>query len=548
MKQIQHSLTKNAAKLLALPVTLALASCSGWINEPQPGVTELEDFFTSGEAAVQVVNAAYVPLAWEFGETYCNEWFIGDIVSDDALKGGQNANDMADAYDMENWKTIPNNGLLLDFYRAQYQGVGRANLAIEQITPMELDSTLTQRTKTRLLAEAHFLRAYYYFRLVRVFGGVPKVDFVVDSDSKWQQERASARDIYDFILSDLVTAQAGLWRKSEYPATELGRATKGAAQAMLMKVNLYMAGAGNLAGTAANATEYYRAAKAWGDSVITSQEYSLCPDYADNFTLEGENGQESVFEIQYAYEATSSYAPDGGSNFGYTNGTFSVIQTRSRSSKLGGGWGFNKPTQNLYDEYEPGDTRRDVTILNPPDSMITNPAEEIYLGSRYLNRKYAMYNDDLTFYEVDHVTRYPINNKQIRYADVLLMYAEACLGLGDEGTATTYLNQVRQRPSVNLPAYPGYAITINGKTVDAPTLEQAIRHERRMELAMEGHRWFDLCRWGVAKETMDAYKATETAEAQSQMAEFIKGKHELFPIPMEEIDLNPVMDQNPGYN
>ena len=549
MRKMQYSLKKQVAKLLSLPMLLALASCNGWINEPQPGVTELEDFFTSGEAAKQVVNAVYVPLAWEYNSTYCNEWFIGDIVSDDALKGGQNTTDMADAYDMENWKTIPNNGLLLDFYRAQYQGVGRANLAIAQITPMELDSTLTQRTKTRLLAEAHFLRAYYYFRLVRVFGGVPKVDFVVDSDSKWQQERASARDIYDFILSDLATAQAGLWKKSEYPATELGRATKGAAQAMLMKVNLYMAGAGNLAGTAANATEYYRAAKAWGDSIISSQEYSLCPDYADNFTLAGENGPESVFEIQYIEFQNSDY----GEGFGFTNGTFTIVQTRSRSSKAGG-WGFNKPTQNLYDEYEPGDTRRDVTILNPPDSMIENPSQEIYLGSPYLSRKYALYNEDLegdytlNMYKLDHDTRGPLNNKQIRYADVLLMYAEACLGLGDEGTATTYLNQVRQRPSVNLPTYPGYAITINGKTIDAPTLEQAIRHERRMELAMEGHRWFDLCRWGVAKETMDAYKATESAEAQSHMAEFIKGKHELFPIPMEEIDLNPVMDQNPGYN
>lgn len=127
------------------------------------------------------------------------------------------------------------------------------------------------------------------------------------------------------------------------------------------------------------------------------------------------------------------------------------------------------------------------------------------------------------------------------------MYAEACEALGNESEAKDKLNEVRQRQSVNLPAYPGYTLKINGQEISNPTLRQAIRHERRMELAMEGHRWFDLCRWGVAEETMNAYKATESQEAQDQMATFIAGKHELFPIPDEEIELNPLLEQNPGY-
>ena len=138
--------------------------------------------------------------------------------------------------------------------------------------------------------------------------------------------------------------------------------------------------------------------------------------------MAGENGQESVFEIQYTEDPTSDY----GEGAGFTRGTFTVILTRSRSSQLGGGWGFNHPTQNLYDEYEEGDSRRDVTILDPTGYM-ENESQEIYLGSRYLNRKYALINgDDPTdYYELTHATRGPINNKQIRYADVLLMYAEA---------------------------------------------------------------------------------------------------------------------------
>lgn len=511
-------------------ILVLFSSCNDWLLEPSPGVSKLEDYFTSGASAKQGVTACYTPLMWEFNSTYYPEWFIGDVASDDALKGGQNIGDMADVYDIENWKTNTNNGLLLDFYRAQYQGVGRCNLAIRTIPEISKDSLLSQKkdgidVQTRLLGEAYFLRAYYYFRLVRVFGGVPKVDFVISTSEQWQQPRASSADIYNFIIEDLEKAQAMLWKKSQYNSEDLGRATKGAAQAMLLKVNLYM--------------KNYEDAKAWGDSIIGSNEYDLCPRYLDNFTLAGENGIESVFEIQYAAEQTSDY----GQGNGYTRGSYTQILTRSRSSKLGGGWGFNHPTSNLYNEFEEGDLRRDIAILTPTDDQIVTPTEEIYLGSKYLNRKIMWINADSTFSGLDHDSRGPLNNRQIRYADVLLMYAEACLGANDLPNAELYLNKVRRR--VQLSDFPNYKFKINGTEI-TPTLEQAIRHERRVELAMEGHRWFDLCRWGVAKEVMDAYKAKESPEAKEHMATFEKGKHELFPIPSKEIDLNP-MEQNPGY-
>lgn len=522
-----------------------LTSCDGWLTEPSPNVSKLEDYFVGGATAKQSVTACYVPLAWEYNTTFFPEWFIGDVVSDDALKGGQNIGDMADAYDMENWKTNTNNTLLLDYYRAQYQGVARCNLAISTIPGIEKDSVLAESRngidlQDRLLGEAYFLRAFYYFRLVRVFGGVPKVDFVIESADKWKQPRASADEIYDFIIEDLENAQKRLWKKSEYNTEDLGRVTKGTAQAMLLKANLYAGNFKAIAGDNGAATERYKAAKAWGDSIIESTEYNLCPVFADNFTLAGENGVESVFEIQYTAEQTSDY----GEGYGFTRGSFTQILSRSRSTKLGGGWGFSHPTQNLYDEFEPEDiTRLNATILVPTDDQIMNESEEIYLGNRYLNRKIMWMDKDGTIPVLDHATRGPLNNRQIRYSDVLLMYAEACMELGNTPTAITYLNKVRTR--VKLDGYPGYTIKINGVET-TPTLQQAIRHERRMELAMEGHRWFDLCRWGVAKETMDAYKATETPEAQAHMAVFIENKHELFPIPSKEIDLNP-MAQNPGY-
>ena len=520
---------------------LLFVGCNDYLTEIEPGTTLLSDFHNSTAAAVQNVTGCYVPLMWEYNHTYLSEWFIGDIASDDALKGGGSTSDMADAYDIENWRTTPQNTLLLDFYRAQYQGIARCNLAIKHISKMEIgiDKEFTPEMKNRLLGEVYFLRAYYYFRLVRVYAGVPITTDVIDNSDNWGIPRASVEKVYNLILDDLTKANSMLQLRSTMAAEDLGRATKGAAQAMLLKVNLYMASPYWNKQLSQDAATYYAAAKQWGDSIIASGEYSLCPNYEDNFTLAGENGQESVFEIQYMTVPWGDY----GEGFGFTAGSFTQILTRSRSTLIGGGWGFNHPTQNLYNEFEVGDIRRDVAILNPDESLMETPSVEIYLDSRYLNNKYAMYRDPI---EVGggfgkwslHATRGPLNNRQIRYSDVLLMYAEVCLGTNDAATALKQINLIRRRAGL--------------ADIEEAT-NATLRHERRVELAMEGHRWFDLVRWeGVEgnglKAHMDAYKATESVEAQSHIQEFVAGKHEIFPIPQEEIQLNPTkMEQNNGY-
>lgn len=541
-------------------VVLGLGSCSDWLKEPTPGQTNLADYYTTWQAALENVNAAYTPLAWEYQGTYYAEWFIGDIVSDDALKGGQYIqSDMADVYDMENWKTQTDNELLLQYYRAKYQGIQRCNLVLERVPGMdselfdEEEYQCVDGLQERIIGEAYFLRAFYYFQLVRVYGGVPLVLNNLLTDADWQQPRATAEAVYDQIVADLTEANKRLWLRSDsrFADTDMGRATKGAAQAMLLKVNLYR--------------HQYEEARAWGDSIILSNEYSLETDYADNWLLENENGVESVFEIQYMEDPSSDY----GEGNGFSRGTFTQILTRSRSQDpmfgSNAGWGFNKPTHNLYDEYEEGDPRRDVTIWDATGHM-TNETEEIYCGTPYCSRKYAWYTTDADgnvtgANTLAHASRGPLNYKLIRYADVLLMYAEACEAAGGAGTcgktAEQALNEVRQRARANaadpdaLPDYPNYSIKVNGQEIAAPTLQQAIRHERRVELAMEGHRWFDICRWGGfdgqgVKAHMDAYAATESQEARDEMADFVAGKHELFPIPEEERMLNP-MEQNPGY-
>lgn len=524
---------KRLSYISIIAAALSLASCHDWLTESAPGTTDVKDFLSSEEAAVQQTNGVYVPLAWEFNNVFYAEWAIGDVCSDDAIKGGESIQNAPEIYDLSNFQTTSNNSYLLDFYRAQYQGIERANIAIEMIGGMSADY-IGDRMRARLIAEAKFLRAYYYFRLVRIFGGVPLVTEPIYSSAEWKKSRATVEKIYEQIATDLKDAETDLWLKSDYPASDLGRATKGAAQAMLLKTYLY-------------AHDYDEAHK-WGAKFMEEQsaEYDLQRNFLENFAIEGENGIESVFEVQYVEEGTSDWGggiPNGAN--GSTRGNMSTKWMRPRNSHvcitdfntLAGdeGYGFNKPTEDLRLAFEQGDPRREWTIHEMTDDEIASPSQEIQYGNRNINRKYLGFysnngNYDL-YYKLDHDTRSPINRREIRFSDVLLLYAEACLKANlDLDKGAIALNRVRERVGLT-----GVALT-----------EENIRRERRCELAMEGHRWFDLCRWGIVGDTMNAYRTKYAGADGADMREFVKGKHELFPIPWEETRLSG-LTQNPGY-
>ena len=246
-------------------------------------------------------------------------------------------------------------------------------------------------------------------------------------------------------------------------------------------------------------------------------------------------------------EPTSDY----GEGFGFTRGTFTSILTRPRASVFGGsssnkGWGFNHPTRSLFNEFEAGDPRRELTV-GQLDDEISTEVEVNYLGNPYYNYKTA-YMEHGLIPGLNHDSRGPLNYRLVRASDVLLLFAEAALESGKStADAKWALEEVRARARAMatvpgaLPAFPYGSYTDN-----TDGLRAAIRHERRVELGMEGHRWFDLVRWGIAYEVMNEYARNESAEVQAEMANFIKGKNELFPIPSEELNLNP-MEQNPGY-
>jgi len=534
---------------ISLVTTVALTSCNDFLTPPPLATNALSTYFKNDSAAITVVNAAYVPLEWQLGGTYANEWFVGDVVSDDALKGGASLSDMQVVWQMENFQTTANNEYLESFYNINYQGVFRTNFAIENITKMD-SSSIHAALKNRLLGESKFLRAMYHFKLMRFFGGIIKGDRTFNQTDVLMG-RSSKADIVSFIRQDLDDAIKLLPVKNQYAATELGRATQGAAQAMLMRVILF-----DILNSTNQVKDYNRVISL-GDSIITSNQYTLSTKYSDYFKVlvsptiaesVTENGPESVFEVQYMQEATSDY---GG--LGHTRGNFDPIMTRTRAGSYG--WGFNRPTQDLYDEFETGDNRRDEAIL-PVDTADVYGGGKFYDG--YHSRKAALgfwrtSQGKQVFYmaPLAHPTRGPINTPVIRYSDVLLMVAEAACETNNLNEGIDKLNLVRQRakdsstnpsdPSI-LPLFPYGSYSANQND-----LRTAIRHERRVEFAMEGQRWFDLVRWGVADQVMNAYRLKYISQEGQEMSEFVKGKHELFPIPEIELNNDPKLTQNPGY-
>lgn len=481
--------------LLSFAVFALASACSEDFLEKEPLGDITEDaYFKTEQHAVEVVNAVYNNLRrWEV-HVFA---YIGmtDLVSDDADKGST-ATDASFLLELDNLTHNAVNIAPLTVWDGYFQGVHRANVAITRIPEIPMDEAL----KARLIAEAKFLRAYYYFNLVRWFGGVP-LNTKPLTPAEFKQPRATKEQIYAQIIQDFTDAAAVL--PETYPATDLGRATKGAANGMLARVYLTLGDFPK--------TEQYALA------VINSGKYTLYPSYERLFQFEGENSSESIFEVQTTPDAQGL----GGSQYNEVQGVRGVPNL---------GWGFNRPSDDLVREYESGDPRREATILYvgeilPDGSAIVEDNPEI-VNERYNQKAWVPRRTDGANGSGGG------NIRILRYADVLLMAAEALNENGKSAEALTYLNQVRKRArGTRTNVLPDVTIT------DKAQLRQRIWHERRVELAMEQQRWFDLVRQGRVAAVMKAVGKN-----------FVEGKHELFPIPQNEVDLSGgLVTQNPGY-
>ena len=476
--------------------TTISVSCSDSFVDRDPVYSiDSENYFNSEADYRQALIAAYDLLQ----SSYVNV-LLGEIASDNTLSGGESANDVVGFQQVDEMTQTSNNSNLRDIWNWMFAGVQRANYILEFKDKTDFVG------KEQIIAEARFLRAYYQFELVKWFGGIPmKGDARFKLGDEKSVPRSSVADVYASIESDLIFAVDNL----SVIAPQTGRATKGAAQALLGKVYLY----DNKFVNSANVLE----------SLINSNTYSLVSNYNTIFENNNENNIESVFEVQYSDAEGAGFGclqcSEGNVAVGF-NGI------RNYSGPLfDSGYSFNVPTQQAYDAYEVGDNRRDVAILNIVTWAAANNATygTGFKHTGFFNRKYLPRQGDLNI--GDQNLTNPNNYRAIRYADVLLMAAEANNRGGiDDAKAKLYLNQVRRR---------AFGDTNHDINATGPALTDFIYAERRLELMGEGHRFFDLVR---------------TGKAGQAIPNFTTGKNELFPLPIEEIQFsNGNWQQNPNY-
>jgi hypothetical protein len=484
--------------ILILVTFMSVACSKDFLDKAPLDSINTANFFQTKEDAITAINGAYQPLQWP--KLYNMRMWTTDIMAGNSIVGAGGGTDGIETQDEANFVTTTDNPGVLDLWRGPAPGILRCNIILQKVPDMNIDKDL----KNRIIGEAKFLRGLYYFILVRFFGDVPLITVPQEPGDNLRPKRTDKAKVYEQIIADLTDAEQLLPPRSEYSGNDIGRASKGAAAGLLAKVYLTL-GQWDKVVTLANEVE--------------SLGYALNPNYADNFDVNNKNSVESLFEIQYTGNA--------GEGFWDNTNQASWLSTFTgprNSNMVAGGWGWNQPTQEFVDSYEPGDLRKDVTILYDGcpqfDGMDYDPG---YSTTGYNLRKFLVPKSIASSYDNS-----PMDFPVLRYADVLLMKAEALNNLGKTTEAEAPLNEVRAR--AGLPAVTG---------LSQADFKAKVLHERRMELAFEGQRWFDLIRVDNGDYGLNFLHSIGKVNATSKFL--------LLPIPQKEIDANPNLTQNPGY-
>jgi hypothetical protein len=499
MKKLFPYILPGLAAMAILP-----ACNKDWLSPANENILVATDStFLKPENATNFVNMIYNQLtAWNSASF---SWMgMSSIATDDADKGSSAGDNGTDKNLMDALTYTPTAASINEVWTGNYQGIKRANEALANVPRYKIDEGL----KTRLLAEARFLRAYFYFTLVRAYGDLPIVDTALDANNPADFEKANIRrpkaDVYTFIESDLNVALAVLPTKQQYGAANIGRASKGAAAALLAKVSMYQ--------------QKWDAVLALTNDIIAGKygTYGLEPDFTKIWREVGENGMESLFEVQGkgtvnlagVQQYSQVQAMRGASFSGVTNAYT--------------GWGFNTPSADLDAAFEPNDVRKNATIIHIGDVLwdgvkLVSASNERYNMKAYVSKTKETYSND------NNTNK---NIRILRMGEIYLMNAEAANEKNTTGQAKNSLDAVRNRAGL-----------VNTTATTQADLRQAIWKERRVELAMEHDRFFDLVRQGRAGTVMRAHGKA-----------FVDGKHEVFPIPQTQIDNSDnIMKQNPNY-
>jgi len=494
-RQIEQKVRKNnllrTFRVVFVITMISLSSCTDFLTEDLKGTFSTDTFYQTEKQAIQAINGVYSGIAFVNSDNMI--WVFGDIASDDAVKGG-NPGDQSEITYIDEFDADANNGIIGNYWTFAYAAIARANNVIANVPGVPMDDV----KKNQIIGEAKFLRAYCYFNLVNIYGKVPLKLFPQLTPETIHVPLSEVTAIYQQIMQDLKDAAAVL--PVSYSSTDLGRVTRGAALSMLGKANLYQ-------GNWTIAIGYFQQVEALGV-------YSLLPDYSSNFKIAYENSSESIFEIQHL----TGQNPGEGSGM---NQWFAPYTD--------GGYYFNAPTQGLIDAFERStsgdvDPRLDATVGRDGQPWLNGDYfSESWSSTGFLTKKHQQ-----PLSEVSQTLKGDgdLNYIYLRYADVLLMKAEAFAESGQADSARINLNKIRQRARASFNGTPPADLLADITTSDLNSLKTAIRNERRVELGQEFHRYFDLMRWG------------KTIAESALGTNFNFEIKRYFPIPQAEIDAN----------
>ncbi len=486
-------------------VAVAFTSCQDFLEKTPFDKVDPQETVTD-DVAVAMTNACYLTL--QSSNMYNQRIWTLDIVAGNSVVGAGGGDDGLETVQASNFTTMSDNGMALYMWRSPWVGIGHCNDVIQAV---ENNENLSQEIHDRSLGEALFLRAHYYYVLARLYGGLPLRDKPFNPGDDSAIARASLEDTYEFIISDVTRAIELLPAKAEYDSSNVGRASKDAALYMLADIYLTLA--------PSNPSLYSEVVNICDD--ITALGYNLngC-SYADNFNALVDNGPESIFEVQFS----------GSTEYDFWGNTpqaswLSTFMGPRNSNLVAGGYGWNLPTEEFVSQYEEGDLRKDMTVLYQGCPAFDGTEyRSSWSNTGYNVRKFLVPKSISPDYNTS-----PANFVVYRYAAVLLMQAEALNELGMSSQAAAPLNTVRARAGL-----PGVSASLS-----KDQMREKIIHERRMELAFEGHRWFDMIRIQNGDYAVNFLHSIGKANATRERL--------LFPIPQTEMDSNPLMTQNPGY-
>lgn len=492
-------------KSLILSISaLAAVSCSDFLDSFPPYAVDTSVSLTDS-VAIALTNGCYTPL--QSSNLYNQRIWSLDIIAGNSEVGGGGGDDGIETVQCSNFAADASNQYALYVWRSPWVGIGQCNTVISSLNG-EGGSYTSEAVKNRCLGEAYFLRAHYYYILVRLFGGVPLILEPHEADDDINSARASLAECYDRIIKDCKSAVSLLPEKRSYSGADYNRVSKDAALTMLADVYLTW-----------EPEKHYAEVVSICDQVAgLGYDLEKC-SFGDNFGIRAENSQEAIFTV--GYSGDTQYDFWSGEN---QSSWLSTFMGPRNSNIVAGAYGWNQPTEEFMNQWEDGDLRKDITVLYKGCPAFDGTAyQPSWSNTGYNVRKFLVSKNDSPEYNTN-----PSDFVIYRYADVLLKKAEALNEQGLTDQACEPLNIVRARA--------GLDDVKEGLSKDE--MREMIIHERRMELAFEGHRWFDMIRVNNGQYALDFLKSIGKNATKERL---------LLPIPITEMDSNNLMVQNPGY-